>query len=230
MRSVRRVTLFTDVNIVYKLCYHIDTSATPVQRKTVLMLQPGEPEPEWTHRLETEPQTAGACPRCVEKLLQSRKQLEHEKKENWSHWLDEECDKAFDAFFTVEKELLAQFIENCKKAVLQDLNSYHTEPLASYRRKVHHMILFGKEMQREVSTHRNPNSEVVDAAILVLGGEFIYKDIWKDKTSSKLRDGLEKAVPAIMTQVLAMRPNKDLDEDIRATMAVEFMKAGITWV
>ncbi|KAK8068834.1 hypothetical protein PG994_005450 [Apiospora phragmitis] len=225
----RKVTFITDVNTVYTGCWHIDTRVTPKQRRTTRTLQPGEPEPTETHEVVSEAKTQGTCARCIEKLVESRKELNVARNEVWGHRLGDTTPvgKAFRLFFTVEQQFLMQFMQASKKRVVDYQDSYHREPLEVHTRQMHHLVLFGNELQRELVAHKNPNPQIVEAIILELGKSYLAGDIWRGKSDSNLRDGFEDAVPAIMEMVLAMRPNDNLAADVRETMGNEFRKAGI---
>ncbi|KAK8132088.1 hypothetical protein PG999_000261 [Apiospora kogelbergensis] len=172
-----------------------------------------------------EARTKGTCADCTEKLKAARKDLSDAQRDVWAARLDAASEEAFGAVFAVEKQLVSQFRQACKKACREDRDIYHTEPLATHRRKARQLLLCANEMQREVARHKVSSAQVVERAIHVLGKEFIMVDVWKYKSDSDLRDGLEIAMPGIMRTVLAMRSHPDLDGEIRDTMSAEFGKA-----
>ncbi|KAK8123147.1 hypothetical protein PG984_011817 [Apiospora sp. TS-2023a] len=227
--GTRRVTFVTDVNTVYTGCWHLDTRATPKQRRVTRTLHPDEPEPEETHTLVNEAKTQGTCPRCTDALLESRKELKVARNDVWAPRLgaDSEVGKAFRLFFTMEQQFLMQFMQAAKAAVDDDGDLYHREPLAVHARQIRQLVLFGNELQREVVAHERPNPQIVECAIFVLGKSYLAGDVWQTMSDSDLRDGFEVAVPAIMDTVLAMRPNPNLDADVLGVMGNEFRKAGL---
>ncbi|KAK8061711.1 hypothetical protein PG994_008077 [Apiospora phragmitis] len=203
--GIRIVTQVTEVQAVFTMCWHIDTKATPMQRRKTVTIRPGEPDPEWTFRTE----------------------LSDVGRDEWVPRLNLELCEAFDVFFQLEQRFLVQFLQACKSEVVDDDNPYHREPLDVHTRQIHQMVLFGNELQRDVVTHKNPHPQVVETTILMLVEAFLFADIWQNKNDSDLRDGLEIAVPAIMDTVLALRPDENLKADILVTMEKEFTKAGI---
>ncbi|KAK7985668.1 hypothetical protein PG988_003290 [Apiospora saccharicola] len=130
---------------------------------------------------------------------------------------DSEVGKAFRLFFTMEQRFLLQFMQAAKAAVTNDGDPYHREPLAAHARQIRQLVLFGNELQREVVAHERPNPQIVESVILVLGKSYLAGDVWQVMSDSDLRDGFEDAVPAIMGTVLAMRPNPNLDADVRGS-------------
>lgn len=225
----RKVTFVTDVNTVYTGCWHIDTRATPKQRRTARTLQPGEPEPENIHQLVSEAKTQGTCARCTDKLLESRKELKVARNEVWALRLGDTTPvgKAFRLFFTVSQQFLMQFMQAGQTAAVDYQEPYHRKPLEVHTRQMHQLVLFGNELQRELVAHNNPSQQIVEQVILELGKSYLAGDIWQQMSDSQLRDGLEDAVPAIMETVLAMRPNDNLAADVRETMRNEFRKFGL---
>ncbi|KAK8008106.1 hypothetical protein PG991_010657 [Apiospora marii] len=225
----RRVTFVTNVNAVHTGCWHIDNHATPIQRRVVRTLRPGEPEPAETVTTVSEAKTQGTCALCTTKLVESRQELKQARNDDWVRRLGEETDmgKAFRLFFTLEQQFLMQFMQNCKTAVLENQDTYHRRPLEKHTRQIRQLVLFGNELQREVAVNEKPNQQVVETVILEMGKSFLAGDVWQRTSESDFRDGLELAVPAIMTTVLAMRPGPNLAADVRGVMVTEFGKAGI---
>ncbi|KAK8043354.1 hypothetical protein PG993_005784 [Apiospora rasikravindrae] len=225
--NTRRVTQITAVNSVFKACWHIDPTATPKQRQRTLTLRPNEPDPDWTFRIVSEPALDGTCPRCTRILADSRRETSNALTNLWLPRLEFELQESFETFEKIEQDFLSQFVQACRDAVLLDQNPYHQAPLLIHTRQLRQMVLFGNELLREVIASNKPHPQVVQATILVLGKVFLQADIWSFKNDGELRDGFEIAVPEIMTTVLAMRPNENLEADIGQVMEKEFGKADI---